>query len=153
LRGSSIASLLRVSTTGIDADWIVKLVDVNPGDFPNSNPNPANIKLGGCQQLVRGDVFRARFPKSFENPEPLNPGEITQIEFTMTDIFHSFRSGHRVMVQVQRSWFPLLDRNPQTFVNIATAGPKDFHKATMRVYHGGNTASALKVGVLRSSKR
>ncbi len=144
---------LRVSTSGTDADWVVKLVDVYPGDFPNPDPNPANVKLGGYQQLVRGDVFRGRFRNSFEKPDPFTPGQVTAIEFTMPDIFHTFRSGHRVMVQVQNSWFPLVDRNPQTFVNIATARPEDFKKATHRIYRTATAPSSLLVNVLPSGKR
>jgi uncharacterized protein len=143
-----LKATLHVSTSGTDSDWIVKLVDVYSGDFPDPNPNPAHVRLGGYQQLVRGDVFRGKFRNSFENPEPFEPGRVTKIEFTIPDIFHTFRRGHRVMVQVQSTWFPLVDRNPQTFVNIPTAKPEDFRKATQRVYRGGNTASALTVQVL-----
>lgn len=145
-----IKAVLHVSTTGTDADWIVKLIDVYAPDFPNPEPNPANLVMGGYQQLVRGDVMRARFRNSFEKPEASVPGEVTKVEFTMADVCHTFRRGHRVMIQVQSSWFPLVDRNPQTFVNIATAGPEDFQKATQRVYHTRNTASALIVQVLSS---
>jgi len=143
-----IKATLHVSTTGTDADWIVKLVDVYAGDFPNPDPNPANVKLGGYQQLVRGDVFRGKFRNSFQQPEPFEPGKVTKIEFTMPDICHTFRRGHRVMVQVQSSWFPLVDRNPQTFVNIPTAKAEDFRKATQRVYRTASTPSALDVQVL-----
>src|SRR5260221_523736 len=120
-----LQATLHVSTTGTDADWVVKLVDVYPGDFPNPDPNPAGVKLGGYQQLVRGDVFRGKFRNSFQQPEPFEPGKVTKIEFTMPDVCHCFRRGHRVVVQVQSSWFPLVDRNPQTFVNIPTAKPED----------------------------
>jgi putative CocE/NonD family hydrolase len=140
--------MLHVSTTGTDADWIVKLIDVYDPDFPNPEPNPGNVVMGGYQQLVRGDVMRARFRNSFEKPEATVPGDVTRIEFTMPDVCHTFRRGHRVMLQVQSSWFPLVDRNPQTFVNIATAKPEDFRKATQRVYHTGNAASALTIQVL-----
>ena len=143
-----LKATLHVSTTGTDADWVVKLADVYAGDFPDPNPNPAHVRMGGYQQLVRGDVFRGKFRNSFEKPEPFEPGKVTQIEFTMPDVFHTFRRGHRVMVQVQSSWFPLVDRNPQTFVNIPTAKPEDFRKATQRVYRAGKTASALTVQVL-----
>src|SRR5678815_4542373 len=139
---------LRVSTSGTDADWVVKLIDVYAPDFPDPNPNPAHIRMGGYQQLVRGDVFRGRFRNSFEKPEPFKPGEIAKIEFTIPDIFHTFRRGHRVMVQVQSTWFPLVDRNPQTFVNIPTAKEEDYQKATHRVYRGGGTASGLQVQML-----
>jgi len=143
-----LKAVLHVSTTGTDADWVVKLVDVYAGDFPDPSPNPAHIKMGGYQQLVRGDVFRGKFRNSFEKPEPFKPGEVTKIEFNIPDIFHTFRRGHRVMVQVQSTWFPLVDRNPQTFVNIPTAKAEDFKKATHRIYRGSSNASALTVQVL-----
>jgi uncharacterized protein len=143
-----LKATLHVSTTGTDADWVVKLVDVYPGDFPDPSPNPANVRMGGYQQLVRGDVFRGKFRNSFENPEPFEPGKVTKVEFTLPDAFHTFRRGHRVMVQVQSSWFPLVDRNPQTFVNISNAKPEDFRKATHRVYRSDSAASSLTVLVL-----
>ena len=143
-----LKAVLQVSTTGTDADWIVKLIDVYDPDFPNPEPNPANVVMAGCQQLVRGDVMRARFRNSFEKPEATVPGEVAKIEFTMPDVCHTFRRGHRVMIQVQSSWFPLVERNPQTFVNTATAKPEDFRKATQRVYHTREAASALTVRVL-----
>jgi putative CocE/NonD family hydrolase len=143
-----LRATLYVSTTGTDADWVVKLVDVYPGDFPNPEPNPANVKLGGYQQLVRGDVMRGKFRKSWEKPEPFQPGELTRLEFTLADICHTFRPGHRIMVQVQSSWFPLVDRNPQTFVNIPTAKPEDYRKANHRVFHSHPAASGLTLQVL-----
>jgi putative CocE/NonD family hydrolase len=139
---------LHVATTGTDADWIVKLIDVYAGDFADPNPNPAHVRMGGYQQLVRGDVFRGKFRHSFEQPEAFQPGEIAHIEFTLPDILHTFRRGHRLMVQVQSSWFPLVDRNPQTFVNIPTASAQDFKKATHRVYHTANAASGLTIPTL-----
>lgn len=143
-----LKATLHVSTTGTDADWVVKLVDVYAGDFPNPNPNPAHVAMGGYQQLVRGDVFRGKFRNSLEKPEPFEPGKLAKIEFEIPDIFHTFRRGHRVMIHVQSSWFPLVDRNPQTFVNIPTAKPEDFRRATHRVYRSGHAASALTVQVL-----
>jgi hypothetical protein len=140
-----IKTSLYVSTTGTDADWVVKVVDVYAGDYPDPNPNPTHIRMGGYQQLVRGDVFRGRFRDSFEKPEPFEPGKMASIQFTMPDVFHTFRRGHRVMVQVQSSWFPLVDRNPQTFVDIATAKPDDFRKATHRVYRAASAASSISV--------
>jgi predicted acyl esterase len=104
--------------------------------------------MGGYQQLVRGDVFRGKFRNSFEKPEPFEPGKLSKIEFAIPDIFHTFRRGHRVMVQVQSTWFPLVDRNPQTFCNISTAKPEDFHKAMQRIYRSANAASSLTVQVL-----
>ena len=147
-----LKAALHVSTTGTDADWVIKLIDVYAGDFPDPKPNPAHVAMGGYQQLVRGDVFRGKFRNSFEKPEPFEPGKVTKIEFTIPDIFHTFRRGHRVMVQVQSSWFPLVDRNPQTFVNIPTAKPEDFQKATHRVYRSANAASALTVQVLGTTQ-
>ena len=146
-----IQAKLLVSTTGTDADWVVKLVDVYPGDYPDPNPNPAHVHMGGYQRLVRGDVFRGRFRNSFERPEPFEPGKISKIEFTMPDVFHTFRRGHRVIVQVQGSWFPLVDRNPQTFVDIATASEADFHKATHRIYRSAEAASSLTIQLLSRS--
>jgi putative CocE/NonD family hydrolase len=143
-----LRATLHVSTTGTDADWVVKLVDVYAGDSPDPNPNPAHVAMGGYQQLVRGDVFRGKFRNSFEKPEPFEPAKVTKIAFDIPDIFHTFRRGHRVMVQVQSSWFPLVDRNPQTFVNIPTAKPEDFRKATHRVYRSHDAASSLTVQVL-----
>jgi putative CocE/NonD family hydrolase len=147
-----LKATLHVSTTGTDADWVVKLIDVFPGDYPDPNPNPAGVRMGGYQQLVRGDVFRGRFRHGLDKPEPFQPGQVTPIEFSIPDIFHTFRSGHRVMVQVQSSWFPLVDRNPQTFVEIATAKPEDFRKATQRVYRTRTSPSGLVVEVLPARK-
>lgn len=136
---------LQVSTSGADADWIVKLIDVYPDDYPDPNPNPASVRMGGYQQLVRGDVMRGKFRNSYEKPEPFAPNQPTPVKFTMSDVCHTFRSGHRLMVQVQSSWFPLIDRNPQTFVDIYTAKPGDFQKATERVYRSRDLASHLTV--------
>jgi putative CocE/NonD family hydrolase len=135
---------LSVSTSGTDADWVFKVIDVYPGDYRDPETNSTRVRMGGYQQLVRGDVFRGRFRRSFEKPEAFEPGKVSEIEFTMSDVLHNFRSGHRVMVQVQSSWFPLVDRNPQTFVDIAAAKPEDFRKATHRVYH----ASSFMVPIL-----
>ncbi|HMF15104.1 MAG TPA: CocE/NonD family hydrolase, partial [Gemmataceae bacterium] len=134
---------LHVSTSGTDADWIVKLIDVYPNDYPDPNPNPKGVRLGGYQQLVRGDVMRGKFRNSFEQPTPFTPGQPTVVRFNLLDAFHTFRSGHRIMVQVQSSWFPLVDRNPQSFVHIATAKESDFHKATQRLYRSKAHASRL----------
>ncbi len=147
-----LRATFHVSTTGTDSDWVIKLIDVYPGDYPNPNPNPANAKLGGAQQLVRGDVFRGKFRNSFEQPEPFVPGQPAKIAFDIPDVCHTFRRGHRVMIHVQSSWFPLVDRNPQTFVNIPTAKPEDFRKATQRVYRSANAATSLTVQVLPAGK-
>jgi putative CocE/NonD family hydrolase len=151
---------LFVSTTGTDSDWDVKLIDVYPPDYPDSKqdaPKPEDrdkprkdvpvpsFTMGGYQQLVRGEPFRGKFRHSFERPEAFTPGKVEEINFSMQDINHTFRRGHRIMVQVHSSWFPLTDRNPQTFVHIPDAKPADFVKATERVYH--TTAQPSGIGV------
>jgi putative CocE/NonD family hydrolase len=132
---------LQVSSTATDADFVVKLIDVYPGDAPNlrpvPNPRPANaVPMGGYQQLVRGEPFRAKFRKSLEKPEALTPAQVETIEFEMPDVSHTFRPGHKIMVQIQSSWFPLVDRNPQKFMDIAKATDADFIKATHKVHRG-----------------
>jgi putative CocE/NonD family hydrolase len=158
---------LFVSTTGTDSDFDVKLIDVYPQDYPQNKLDEAQSEgedeakgksktdvpppvftMGGYQQLVRGEPFRGKFRHSFEKPEPFTPGKVEQVSFTMQDVNHTFRRGHRIMVQVQSSWFPLTDRNPQTFLNIPDAKPGDFVKATERVYHAKGQASGLAVKVL-----
>jgi len=108
--------------------------------------------MGGYQQLVRGEPFRGKFRHSFEKPEAFTPGKVEEVNFTMQDVNHTFRRGHRIMVQVQSSWFPLTDRNPQTFVNIPDARPSDFVKATERVYHSKPQASGMEAGVVPREK-
>ncbi|MGA9768238.1 MAG: CocE/NonD family hydrolase [Blastocatellia bacterium] len=125
---------LDVSTSGTDSDFVVKVIDVYPDDAPDNDPNPAGVKMGGYQMMVRGEPFRAKFRNSFAKPEPMTPGKVTRIEFEMPDVLHTFLKGHRLMVQVQSSWFPLVDRNPQSFVDIYNATEGDFQKATERVY-------------------
>ena len=139
---------LRVSTTGTDSDWIVKLIDVYPDNYPNSDPNPAGVEMGGYQQLLRGGPMRGKFRNSFEKPEPFKPGKVTRVAWEMSDIFHTFRRGHRIMVQVQSTWFPLIDRNPQTFCDIYHAKAGDFKKATERVYRSSGAPSGIRVGIL-----
>ncbi len=130
---------LFVSTTRSDSDFDVKLIDVYPPDAPG--------KLDGYQQLVRGEPFRGKFRNSFEKPEPFKPDKIEQIRFNMPDIYHCFKKGHRVMVQVESSWFPLTDRNPQTFGDIPAAKFDDFLTATERIYRSRRTASFVEVNV------
>jgi putative CocE/NonD family hydrolase len=149
ISGNVIADLF-VSTTGTDADFVVKLIDVYPGDAPNDSPLATGTKMGGFQLLVRGEVMRSKFRNSFALPEAMVPGEITEVKFDMQDAAHCFKKGHRIMVQVQSSWFPLVDRNPQKFVNIYKATEADFQKATHRVYSKGKHASHLKVSVIKA---
>ena len=104
--------------------------------------------MGGYQQLIRGEPLRGKYRNGYDQPQPFKPGEATRLEWTLPDICHTFRTGHRIMVQIQSSWFPLLDRNPQTFCDIYQARPEDFQKATQRVYYGKSQASAIGVKVL-----
>ena len=146
-----LTASLYVSTTGTDSDWDVKLIDAYPGDYPDPDPNPTGVRMGGYQQLVRGEPFRGKFRKSFERPVAFEPGKPDKVEFQLPDIFHTFRRGHRIMVQVQSSWFPLTDRNPQKFMKIDEARPSDFQKATQRVYRSAKLSSGITVSVAPSS--
>lgn len=148
ISGNVLADLF-VSTTGTDADFVVKLIDVYPGDAPNDSPIPGT-KMGGFQLLVRGDVMRSKFRKSFTTPEAMVPNEVTEVKFDMQDAAHCFKKGHKIMIQVQSSWFPLVDRNPQKFVNIYKAEAADFQKATHRVYFKKGSASHVKVSVVKA---
>jgi len=142
---------LNISTTGADSDFVVKLIDVYPGTYPSPKPPegqpvPSNfIKMGGYQQLVRGEPFRGKFRKSFEKPEPFTPGQPAAISYETPDVFHTFRRGHRVMIHVQSSWFPLIDRNPQKFVEIPKATAADYQKATQHVFRSRNLNSSITV--------
>ncbi len=131
-----ILAKLKISMTGTDADFIVKLIDVYPNDTPNDTKhNPANIIMAGYQQLVRHETFRGRFRNSYEKPEPFKPNEVTEVSVPLQDILHTFKKGHRVMVQIHSTWFPYIDRNPQKYVdNIYKANEEDFIKSTIRVY-------------------
>jgi putative CocE/NonD family hydrolase len=132
---------LQVSTSGTDSDFVVKLIDVYPDDYPSAAP----IHMGGYQQLVRGEPFRGKFRNSMSKPEPFTPNKETKLEFLMPDVCHTFRPGHRIMVQIQSSWFPLTDRNPQVFTDIPNAKASDFQKATERIYRG----SGVRVMVVK----
>jgi uncharacterized protein len=140
---------LWVSTSGTDSDFDVKLIDVYPMDYPNPDPNPKEVEMGGYQQLVRGEPFRGKFRNSFEKPEPFTPNQPTALNFDLPDINHTFRRGHSIMIQIQSSWFPLTDRNPQKFVNIPDATEADFQKATERIYHSKQNSSVIVLPVLK----
>ncbi len=143
-----VSPALRVSTSGTDSDFVAKLIDVYPNDHPDPVPNPARVRMGGYQQLVRGEPFRGKFRRSLAVPEPFVPGQVEAIDFSMPDVYHTFKKGHRIMVHIQSSWFPLVDRNPQTFVDIPKATEADFRKAVQRVYRGGEGGSRIRVLVL-----
>jgi hypothetical protein len=142
-----ITPSLYVSTTGTDQDFIVKLIDVYPDRYPDEKGS-LNNTLGGYQQLVRGDILRGKFRNSLEKPEPFEPGKPTKVEWTQCDTFHTFRRGHRIMVQVQSTWFPFADINPGKFMNIYEATEADFQRTTQRVYRSRSMPSQVKVGVL-----
>jgi putative CocE/NonD family hydrolase len=143
--GTVIANLI-VSTTGTDADFVVKIIDVFPDEF--SYGHGRTYPMGGYQMLVRGEIMRGRFRKSFENPEAFTPRAVEVVRFELPDIAHRFLKGHRLMVQVQSSWFPLADRNPQKFVNIYTAVDSDYQPATITLYHDKQKASSIILPVL-----
>ena len=148
LTGPLTADLF-VSTTGTDADYIVKLIDVLPQDTRTPTNKDINVPLGGYQMLVRGEVFRGKYRNSFEKPEPFIPGKVTEVKYELPDVAHTFKKGHRIMIQIQNSWFPLVDRNPQKFVNIYKCDDSDFIKATHRIYHTSQYPSHLEVNVLQ----
>ena len=134
---------LQASTSGTDADWVVKLIDVYPEEVPKQ------ATLGGYQLMVSADIFRGRYRTSFEKAAPIAAGKVLEYSYALPNANHVFLPGHRIMVQVQSSWFPLYDRNPQKFVdNIFTAAPAEYQKATQRVYSGGTTASHIDMPLL-----
>ncbi len=150
-----VKPMLKIASTGTDSDFDVKLIDVYPENYPEPKEDLGKHVLGappvfmqGYEMLVRGEPFRAKFRNSWEKPEPLVPGKITDVDYTMQDVNHTFLKGHRIMVQVQSSWFPLVDRNPQVFMDIAKAKPEDFHKATETVFHQAGEASGIELMVL-----
>ncbi|HVC47240.1 MAG TPA: CocE/NonD family hydrolase C-terminal non-catalytic domain-containing protein [Terracidiphilus sp.] len=155
-----ISPRLKIASTGTDSDFDIKIIDVYPDNYPDPEDTSHGNKhilsgppvhMGGYQELLRGEPFRAKFRDSMEHPTPLVPGKQTEIDFTMPDLFHSFRRGHRIMIQVQSSWFPLTDRNPQTFTDIPFAAPDQFQKATETVFHQQDAASGVEVYVLPQS--
>lgn len=130
-----IMARLKVAISTSDADFVVKLIDVYPQNHPAYEHNPRNVVMGGYQQLVRHEVFRGRFRNSFENPEPFIPGKATDVNFPLQDVLHTFKKGHRMMIQIHSTWFPYIDRNPQKYVeNIYKANEEDFVKSTIRVF-------------------
>lgn len=155
LAGPVIADL-KVSITGTDADFVVKLIDVFPDDFRYAADQASagrqgggSYPMNGYQMLVRGEVMRGKFRNSFETPEAFVPNKITAVKYTLPDVAHTFKKGHRLMIQVQSSWFPLVDRNPQKFVNIYEANESDFQKATIRLYHDGANSSSIVLPVMQ----
>jgi len=148
LAGPMTANLY-VSTSGTDSDFVVKLIDVYPDDRSCYASDGEWKKKAGMQQLVRGEVFRGRFRESYQFPKPFTRNEVTPVSFRINDILHTFKRGHRIMVQIQSTWFPLVDRNPQKYVpNIFEADEDDFMTVTNRIYRSRRYPSNLEVGVL-----
>jgi putative CocE/NonD family hydrolase len=156
LAGVVTADLI-TSISSTDADFVVKLIDVFPDSFrypgtqqPFSRNAGGTYPMGGYQMLVRGEIMRGRFRNSFSAPEPFKPNKIERVKFDLPDVAHTFKKGHRIMIQIQSSWFPLADRNPQKFVNIYEASDGDFQKATIRIYHDANNASKIILPILKN---
>ena len=133
--GGPVVADLMVSISSTDADFVVKLIDVFPDNFAYTGASKNNYVMSGYQMLVRGEVMRGKFRNSFEKPEAFVPNKPTRVKYSLPDIAHTFKKGHRIMVQVQSSWFPLVDRNPQKFIDIYHAKEADFQKANIRIYH------------------
>ena len=155
LAGPVIADL-KVSITGTDADFVVKVIDVFPDDFKYPGAVQAASRneggaypMDGYQMLVRGEIMRGKFRNSFESPTPFKPGKVETVKFELPDVAHTFKKGHRLMLQIQSSWFPLADRNPQKFMNIYEAVEADFQKATIRIYHDAANPSTISLPVIR----
>ncbi len=150
--GGPVVADLRTSISTTDADYIVKVIDVFPDDFTyplSYKGNGKDYPMGGYQMLVRGEVMRGRFRKSFSDPVAFTPGEITTVKYTLPDVAHTFKAGHRIMIQIQSTWFPLVDRNPQKFVDIYHAGDDDFVKSQIRIYHDSAHPSSIILPVLK----
>ena len=148
LTGPVLANLI-VSTTGTDADYVVKLIDVFPEDSKEQSPSNKEVLMTGYQMLVRAEILRGKYRNGFDKPEAFVPNQPTKVSYELPDVGHTFKKGHRIMVQIQHSWFPLADRNPQKFMNIYEAEPSDFQKALHRIYYDNNNPSFLSLPILK----
>ena len=126
-----ITADLFVSTTGTDADFVFKVIDV----YPDDEKDFANVEMGGYERFVRTEIMRGKFRNSYPYPEPFTPNQITEVKINLNDAYHTFKAGHKIMIQVQSSYFPVLDVNPNTFCDIYHAGKDQFKKAEIKVYH------------------
>lgn len=149
LAGNILADL-HVSITGTDADFVVKLIDVLPENEPNFKNAPRGFQMAGYQRLVRADVMRGKFRDSYENPKPFVPNKITNVSFDLNDVSHVFKKGHRIMIQIQSSWFPLVDRNPQKFMRIPEASESDYDNVAIKIYRDKNNSSRIILPVLKN---
>ena len=147
---------LAVSITTTDADFMVKLIDVFPDSLSYNKVDIYDVRdpvkiypMGGYEMLVHGEIMRGKFRNSYEKPEPFRPNTLDKIHYAIPDVAHTFKKGHRLMIQIQSSWFPLVDRNPQKFVNIYEADDSDFQKSTIRIYHETEHASSIVLPILK----
>jgi putative CocE/NonD family hydrolase len=139
---------LWVATSGTDSDWVVKVIDVFPPGAKDYPQMPRGRHLGGYQMMVRSEAIRGRFRQSYEHPAPFTPNQPTQVSLELQDVLHTFAKGHRVMVHIQSSWFPLMDRNPQKYVaNVFLADEKDFIKASQRIFCDRRHPTRVELGV------
>ena len=152
--GGPLVADLMVSISTTDADFVVKLIDVFPDEYKYDEKemgkgNGLAYPMGGYQMLVRGEIMRGRYRNSFAAPEAFVPGKITEVKYTLPDVAHTFKKGHRLMIQIQSSWFPLADRNPQKFVDIYKCEDSDFQKATIKVYHDAVNVTRIILPVVK----
>ena len=147
--GGPIIADLFVSTTGTDADFVVKVIDVYPDDEKNPDPNPAQVEMGGYERLVRTEIMRGKFRNSYENPEPFEPNKVTEVKINLNDAFHTFKAGHKIMIQVSSSYFPFFDVNPNTFCDIYNADKDKFVKAMIKIYHNNDYVSSVSFKILK----
>lgn len=148
IAGPIIADLF-VSTTGTDADFVVKVIDVYPDDEDDPDPNPAKVEMGGYERLVRTEIFRGKFRNSYENPEPFEPNKVTEVKINLNDAFHTFKTRHKIMIQVSSSYFPFFDVNPNTFCDIYNADKDKFVKANIKIYHSKDFSSNVVFKILK----
>ncbi len=139
---------LKVAITGTDADWVVKVIDVYPDSAKNNQFTAKGTYISNYEQMVRSEAMRGKYRNGFDKPEPFVPGKVTPVNFELQDVLHTFKKGHRIMVQVQSTWFPLIDRNTQQFQDIMKAKDTDFKKETHKVYTSKDHPSYLKVKVM-----
>jgi len=148
LAGDMLANLY-VSTSGTASDWVVKVIDIYPPSTPETEHTPEGVELDNYHQLVRSEMIRGRFRESYEHPKPFEPNKVTYVDLPLQDLYHTFKKGHKIQIQIQSTWFPLIDLNPQKYVpNIFKANESDFQSAIQRVYHTPEFPSNIEVKIL-----